>query len=206
MLRALTLERNAMNRPIRCQDAQRPFAVLAAGLLLALAAPAHAQNKCTATGVMAGEKFSAGHCAVAFMDDQRSVTIWFNESPITPQEVAAFQQSAFADSTKGGKERTMLLVAFCPGGGKPAAAAGAIKSLDLNLTHAKSAMAGAQWVVQAPKEFKVDRIAGEVKAGGKLAGRITGSRTSDGRPYAWDLTFDLTLPANEAASGVTCGK
>jgi hypothetical protein len=175
-------------------------------LLLAPAAPAQAQNKCTATGVMAGEKFSTGHCAVAFMDDQRSVTIWFNESPITPQEEKAFQQSAFADATKGGKERTMLLVAFCPGGGKPAAAAGAIKSLDLNLTHAKSAMAGAQWVVGAPKEFKVERIAGEVKAGGKLAGRITGSRASDGRPYAWDLTFDLTLPANEAASGVTCGK
>lgn len=194
-----------MSRPIRCRVAQRPLAVLAFALLPALAAPAHAQNKCTATGVMAGEKFSAGHCTVSFMEDQRSVTIWFNESPITPQEEKAFQQSAFADSTKGGKERTMLLVAFCPGGGKPAAATDAIRLLDLNLTHAKSAMAGAQWVVRAPKEFKVERIAGEVKAGGKLAGRITGGRTSDGRPYAWDLAFDVTLPAIEAASGISCG-
>jgi hypothetical protein len=194
-----------MSRPVHCRVAQRPLVVLAFALLPALAAPAHAQNKCTATGVMAGEKFSANHCAVAFMGDQRSVTIWFNESPITPPEEKAFQQSAFADSTKGGKERTMLLVAFCPGGGKPTASAGSVRLIDLNLTHAKSAMAGAQWVVEAPKDFKVDRIAGEVKAGGKLAGRITGSRTSDGRPYAWDLAFDVTLPANEAAAGITCG-
>jgi hypothetical protein len=27
------------------------------------------------------------------------------------------QNSAYADSSKGGKERTMLQVAFCPGGG-----------------------------------------------------------------------------------------
>jgi hypothetical protein len=67
-------------------------------------------------------------------------------------------------------------------------------------------MAGAQWVVEAPKEFKVERIAGEVKPGGKLAGRITGGRTSDGRPYAWDLVFDVVLPAKEAAAGLTCGK
>jgi hypothetical protein len=67
-------------------------------------------------------------------------------------------------------------------------------------------MAGAQWVVEAPKDFKVDRIAGDVKPGGKLTGRITGSRSSDGRPYSWDLTFDVTLPTKEAASGMTCAK
>jgi hypothetical protein len=44
-----------------------------------------------------------------------------------------------------------------------------------------------------------------VRPGGKLSGRITGGRSSDGRPYAWDFTFDVTLPANEAASGVGCG-
>jgi hypothetical protein len=71
---------------------------------------------------MAGEKFSIAHCAAAVYPDSNSVTIWFNESPITLQEAEAFQNSAYADSSKGGKERTMLLVAFCPGGGKATAA------------------------------------------------------------------------------------
>jgi len=175
-------------------------------LLAIVAVTAHGQNKCTATGVMAGEKFAANNCTVAFFPDQKSVTIWFNESPVTPQEAEAFQASAYADSSKGGKERTMLLALFCPGGGKAAAAAGAIKSIDLGMSHAKSAMASAQWVVEAGKDFKVDRISGDLKPGGNLSGRITGSRSSDGRPYAWDLTFDVILPAKEAASGMTCGK
>lgn len=67
-------------------------------------------------------------------------------------------------------------------------------------------MAANQWIVEAPKDFKVEKIAGNVKAGGNLVGRITGSRTSDGQPYTWDLTFDVTLPTQDAASGVTCGK
>jgi hypothetical protein len=167
---------------------------------------AHAQDKCSATGVMAGERFAVSNCAAAIYTDQRSVTLWFNESPLTPQEIAAFQASAYADSAKGGKDRTMLLVAFCPGGGQESASAGSIKSIDFGLTHAKSAMAGAQWVIEAPKDFKVDRISGSVKPGGSLTGRIVGNRTSDGRPYAWDLTFDVTLPTQEAASGLSCGK
>lgn len=169
------------------------------------AATGVAQDKCSATGVMAGEKFAATHCAAAFLGDQRSVTLWFNESPITAQEAEAFQVSAYANTVKDGKERTMLLVAFCPGGGQAAASAGAIKSIDLNLTHAKSAMAGAQWVVKAPKEFKVESIAGDIRPGGKLTGRITGGRSSDGRPYTWDLSFSVTLPAKDAAAGLSCG-
>jgi len=183
-----------------------PWRFLAVVAFTAFAGGAHAQYKCTATGVMAGEKFTANHCAAAVYPDQHSVTLWFNESPITPKESAAFEVSAYTDSSKGGKERTMLLVAFCPGGGQPTATAASIRSIDLGLTHAKSAMAGAQWVVEAPKDFKVERIAGDVKPGGKLTGRIIGARSSDGRPYAWDLTFDVTLPAKEAAAGMGCGR
>lgn len=193
---------------VRSDSAPRawPRLLLTAVWCFATAVTAHAQNKCSATGVMAGERFAVNNCAAAVFTDQRSVTLWFNESPLTPQEIAAFQTSAYADSAKGGKDRTMLLVAFCPGGGQEQASAGSIKSIDLGLNHAKSAMAGAQWVIEAPKDFKVDRISGSVKPGGNLTGRIVGSRTSDGRPYAWDLTFDVTLPTQEAASGLSCGK
>ena len=180
-------------------------ALLSASLAV-VASSALAQDKCTATGVMAGERFAANNCVVSIFPDTKSVTIWFNESPITPQERDAFQASAYADSTKGGKERTMLLVAFCPGGGAAAASAGAVKSIDMGLSHAKSAMASAQWVVNAPRDFKVEKMAGEVKLGGSLSGRITGSRSVDGRPYSWDLAFDVALPAKEAASGLGCGK
>ena len=155
---------------------------------------------------MAGEKFVANNCAAALYIDEHSVTIWFNESLISPKEVEDFQSSAYAKPVKDGKERTMLLLAFCPGGGKAIASASSFKSIDFALTHAKSAMAGAQWVIQAPKDFKVDKISGDLKPGGNLVGKITGSRASDGRPYAWDLSFDVTLPAKDAASGITCGK
>jgi hypothetical protein len=181
------------------------ISVLAAALW-AIASPAMAQNRCTAAGVMAGERFAANHCAVSFMPDARSVTIWFSENPIADAEADAFALSAWADSTQAGKARTMLLVAFCPGGSGANASASAVKSMDLNLTHAKSPMAGAQWVVEAPKDFKVERIAGDLKPGARLAGRITGARTSDGRPYSWDLAFDVVLPEKEAASGVACGR
>jgi hypothetical protein len=99
----------------------------------------------------------------------------------------------------------MVVAAFCPGGGQAKASAGAVKSMDIGFTHGKSPMAGAQWLIEAPKDFKVERISGEVRPGGTLSGRITGGRSSDGRTYAWDFTFDVTLPANEAASGVGCG-
>ena len=100
----------------------------------------------------------------------------------------------------------MLLVAFCPGGGETTANAEAAKSFDVGLSHAKSPLAGAQWVMAAPQELRVERLEGEAVPGGRLAGRIVGERSSDGRPYRLDLTFDLALPTQEAASGIACGK
>jgi hypothetical protein len=170
------------------------------------ATAAHAQDKCAATGTMASEIFALAHCAASYFGDTKSVTLWINDAPIDGAEQGAFQASAYADSTKAGRARTMIIAAFCPGGGKAEASAAAVKSIDLGLSHARSAMAGAQWVLEAPRDFKVETLSGQVRPGGRLAGRIAGSRTSDGRPYAWDLSFDVTLPAGEAASGVVCGK
>ena len=86
------------------------------------AAAPHA-DKCSASGAMEGEKFTASHCAISLYGDQHSVAIWFNEDPITPDEVAAFQVSSYAADNKGGKPRTMLQVMFCPGGGQETASA-----------------------------------------------------------------------------------
>jgi hypothetical protein len=151
---------------------------------------------------MGGERFAVTNCVASFYDDAHSVAIWFNEDAIAPQEAEAFQSSAYASGDKGGKPRTMAIIMFCPGGGKPTASAAAVKSIDLNTNHAKSPMAGIQRVVEAPKDFKVEKMTGEVKAGGTLSGRIAGNL--DKTSFAFD--FDVNLPSKEAAAGMTCGK
>jgi len=180
--------------------------VLAVALLALFATSAHAQNKCAATGVMAGESFAANNCVVAFFPKQNSVTLWFSETPITPREQEAFQASAYVESTKAGKDRTMLLLEFCPGGGQVAASADAIKTIDLSLNHGKAPVVDEQWSLDAPADFKVESIAGDVRPGARLNGRITGARKSEGKPFAWDLAFDVALPAKAAGAGASCGK
>ena len=171
----------------------------------AIAAPsgaARGSDRCTATGQMDGQRFSATHCAVSFLADQHSVAIWFNEDPITAEERARFRMSSYADGAKAGKPRTMLQVMLCPGGGKPVASAAAVKSIDFNTNHAKAPLAGVQTVLEAPKDFKVERMSGEVKPGASLSGKITGSRGKS----SWSLDFDVTLPEDDAAAGMSCGK
>ncbi|MFO1314728.1 MAG: tetratricopeptide repeat protein [Burkholderiales bacterium] len=168
----------------------------------AAAAAGRAKDTCSATGFLGGEKFSATHCAVSLYGDQHSVGIWFNEDPITPQEQAQFQVSSYADAAKGGKPRTMLTILFCPGGGTSTASPQAVRTIDLNTNHAKSPLAGVQWVVEAPRDFKVEKLAGEIAPGAVLSGRIVGKRDRT----SWTLDFDVTLPAKDAAAGMSCSK
>ena len=168
----------------------------------AAAAPPRAPDRCSASGALGGERFRATHCAVAFFADQRSVAIWFSESPITAEEAGEFRLSSYANATRDGKPRTLVQVMFCPGGGQERASAAAIRSIDLNTNHAKSALAGVQTVVEAPKDFKVETMTGEAKPGGALAGRIVGKQGST----SFDLDFAVTLPAQDAAAGMSCGR
>ena len=149
---------------------------------------------------MGGEKFAVTNCVASYYDDAHSVAIWFNEDPITPQEAEAFQSSSFASGDKNGKPRTMAIIMLCPGGGKPTASAAAVKSIDLNTNHAKSPMAGIQRVVEAPKDFKVEKMTGEIKAGGTLSGKIAGNL--DKTSFVFD--FDVNLPPKEAGAGMGC--
>jgi TPR repeat protein len=168
----------------------------------AAAATAPVKTRCSATGSMGGERFTATHCVASLYGDQHSVAIWFNEDAITPQEAESFRTSSYADGAKGGKQRTMAIIMFCPGGGKETASAAAVKSIDLNTNHAKSPMAGIQRVVQAPKDFKVEKMTGEVKPDGALSGKIAGNL--DKTTFTFD--FELNLPAKEAAAGMGCSK
>ena len=171
--------------------------------VVAAAAPSLARpNKCSAMGTMEGEKFTASNCAVSLFGDQHSVAIWFNEDPISPEEVENFQTSSYADGAKGGKQRTLVTIMFCPGGGATTASAAAVKSIDMSTNHAKSPLAGIQWVVESPKDFKVAKMAGDVKPGAMLTGKIVGSRSKT----SWNLEFDVKLPDKDAAAGMTCSK
>jgi len=170
----------------------------AAGTTAAGTAPV--KTRCSATGTMGGEKFAATNCAVSLYGDQHSVAIWFNEDAITPAEAESFHTSSYADGTKGGKQRTMAIIMFCPGGGKETAAASAVKSIDLNTNNAKSAMVGIQRVVEAPKDFKVEKMTGDIKPGGTLSGKIVGNLDKT----AFTFDFELSLPAKDAAAGMSC--
>jgi len=134
----------------------------------AVASSAPVKTRCSATGSMSGEKFTANNCVASLYGDQHSVAIFM----------------------------------FCPGGGKEAAAASAVKSIDLNTNHAKSPMAGIQRVVEAPRDFKVEKMTGEIKPGGTLSGRIVGSLDKT----AFTFDFELSLPTKDAAAGMSCGK
>ena len=181
---------------------------LAASFALAVAVGAQAESKCSAKGVMGGKKFEMKHCAISYFDDEHSVTIWFSETPVSAEEGKTFELSAYPpDHDADGKPRTMLHLSFCPGGGKSSPRPEAIPSVEFWMSHADSPTLGRQWVMQLPKdkELQVERVSGDLKLGGRLAGRVTGGKTSDGLPYSWEIEFDLPLPAKSAASGVRCG-
>jgi hypothetical protein len=181
----------------------RLFCRLGVALLMCtLADCAQAQNKCSATGLMGGQKFLTNNCAVALYSSQHSVAIWFNEDPITPAEAADFRATATVDPIKNGKQRTLLTIMFCPGGGATKASPAGVKSMSLMTNHAKSLLAGIQWNVKAPKDFKVQALSGEVQPGGTLAGQMIGSW----HKTTWNINFDVKLPATDSATGMSCGQ
>jgi hypothetical protein len=167
-----------------------------------VAAAARVSDKCSATGTMEGEKFTATHCAISLYGDQHSVAIWFNEDVIGADEAANFQLSSYASEDKAGKRRTRVQIMFCPGAGTATVSPSAVKSIDFNTSNAKSAFSGVQWVVEAPKDFKVEKLTGKLEPGGTLSGRIVGQRAKT----SWTFDFDLNLPAKDASAGMSCGK
>src|SRR6266542_2164724 len=90
------------------------FRLLVLPFLVVVATGASAQNKCVAKGEMGGQAFNLAYCEVAYYESGQGVTIWFSSTPITNEERDFFQLSSSADRFKKG--RTMVHLAFCPGG------------------------------------------------------------------------------------------
>lgn len=189
----------------------RSLAVLVCSLLLVGAV--NAQNQCSGKGVMGGLQYSIHDCAAAFYDGANSVTLWFSETPITADERQKFEFNSYADDFRkdaGGKDRSMITLGFCPGGGKPVPAAGAVKSIEISFHHANAKsllMYQDQWVLEFPKDkgLKIEKLSGDLKPGGTLSGRITGELKSQDKPFTVSLDFQIKLPEKAAAAGPGCG-
>ena len=164
-----------------------PYRLSIVILLSAFALPAQPQNRCSASGRMGGEKFTANNCAAALYG--KSVAIWFNANPISVQEVVEFQASAEVPDKKEGKQRTLVLIKFCPGGGATKASATAVKVIDLHTNHAKSPLYGIQWTVKSPRDFK----AGRSPTANLLAQVVTqGMRSGELRQDdVWEIVFEM---------------
>ena len=179
---------------------------LLAPIFLALASTAAAQNTCVAKGQMGGQAFNLAHCEVAYYEGSHSVTIWFSSTPITPDERDFFQRSSSADRFRKG--RSMVQVGFCPGGGSPVPSPKTAKSVEIGFTHATVLSLGPQdqWVLNpaSDKSIRIESLAGDLKRGGKLSGKITGAIAGQKPPFSWDLQFDLVLPERAAGGGPGC--
>ena len=181
---------------------------LAAGLLLILtAAASRGEDKCLVKAVLGGKQATLKYCAVA-MYDEKGVTMLFSESPITAEEATAFQWNSYPkDKDAAGKPRTQMTFGFCPGGAKSTPSPAAVKSVEVAVNHSASPMLSRQWVFEQPKdkELKIEKLSGSLKLGGRLSGRITGGKKSDGLDYSWQADFDMALPQKGAAAGPGCG-
>jgi hypothetical protein len=175
-------------------------------ILAVIAAGACAQSKCTAKGQMGGQAFNLAYCEVAFYSGSPGATIWFSSTPITPEERDFFQISSSADRFRKG--RTMVHLAFCPGGGTTAPSPKAARNVELGFNHATELNLGPQdqWVFDPAKDkqIKFETLTGELKPGGKLSGKVTGAIAAQKPPFNWDLQFDLVLPQRSAGAGPGC--
>ena len=183
--------------------------LLALAFLLVLSAPAFAADKCKVIAVLGGKPVTMKYCAASVYDDSHSVALCFSDTLFTIKELAAFHENSYpSDKTAEGKPRTMMHFAFCPGGGKPAANATAVKSVETSANVAGSPFSSRQWVFDLPKDkdmLKVEKLTGDIVPGGKVSGRITGGKVSDGLKYSWEADFEFTLPAKSAFAGQGCG-
>ena len=83
------------------------------------------------------------------------MTLYFSDAPFTAKELDAFHESSATDKNEAGKPRTMMHFAFCPGGGKPAASAAAVKSVETSVNMADSVLSGRQWVFKLPEDKEI---------------------------------------------------
>ncbi len=151
---------------------------------------------------MQDQSFRLDACAVAWYPDQNSVALWFTETPLSAEAREKFLIGSYAD-LKG----TAMSFSFCPGGGKVRADPGEVTEVEAAVSHASSPMLQQTWLFEpGDKGIRIEKMSGDLKAGGRLAGRITvNTRLDQGQAYSWEADFDVAMPARTAAAGLSCG-
>ena len=166
----------------------------------------HAADKCTVKAVVNGKPVAFKSCTLAVYDE-KGVTLLLTEAPLSTDETSTFQMNSYPpERDASGKRRAILSFAFCPGGGKSTPDPASVKSVEVAANDGSPL--GLQDVFELPAHkanLKIEKLSGDLKAGGRLAGKITGAKTVDQVPYSWDVDFDLALPAKGAAAGPGCG-
>ncbi|MGZ7041455.1 MAG: hypothetical protein ACXVH7_06680 [Thermoanaerobaculia bacterium] len=184
--------------------------LLVVSFLMGLAIPALAEDQCMVKAILGGKPATMKYCAVALYDSEHSVTLVFSDTAFTPKQIADFQESsAVPEKDHTGKDRTSIHFAFCPGGGDTKPSPSAVKQVEMSVTIGGSPFLGFQNVYDLPKDkavVNIEKLSGDLKLGGNLAGRITGGRMADGKKYSWEADFDMKLPAKAAFGGQGCGK
>ena len=102
----------------------------------------------------------------------------------------------------------MMHFAFCSGTGKAIASAAAVKGVKTSVNVAGVPFSNRQWFFDLPKDkdiLKIEKLTGSIVPGGKISGRFTGGKLSDGLKYSWEADFEFTLPAKSAFAGLGCG-
>jgi len=171
-------------------------------------AQAEASDQCLAETVIGGHPVRMTHCALSVLD-RSGANILFSEQPLSDAELEGFLISSYVRPFDPDRRpRSMLRIAFCPGGGTPDADPASVRSLEMAIDSADSLILRRQMVFdpRSDPRMSVIELAGSLNPGARLSGHITGAMTSDGQPYAWDLKFDLAVPAIEAAAGIGCGR
>ena len=190
---------------------QRRSRFLAAAFLLVPALTVRAADTCLVKATFGGKAVTLKNCAVAVYDE-KGVTIFFNENPISAEEATAFSWNSYPkDKDANNKPRTMLTVGICPGGATGVPSPTAAKSVEMSFSHASDPMASRQWLFDPAKdkELKIEKLSGNLKSGGRLAGKLTGAKKSDQQTEkpttdTWDIVFDVAIPAKAAAAGPGC--
>jgi hypothetical protein len=179
----------------------------AAMFAFAISLTAAGEDRCLVNAVIGGKPAKLEHCAVAYYESANSVTLYFTETPLSAEEAQMFKLSANPkQKDSAGRQRTMAHLAFCPGGGKPTPSPGAVRSVEMSVNEASSVLLGRQWVFELPKdkELKIEKLSGDLRPAGKLAGRVAGAKKSDGLDYSWQIDFDVRLPEKSASAGPSC--
>jgi hypothetical protein len=183
---------------------------------LAASSTLHAADKCAVKAVLNGKPVAFKSCTVAVYDE-KGVTLLLTEAPLSADETSTFQLNSYPpEKDSSGKRRAILSFAFCAVDEKGALNPAAVKSVEVSANDGVS-LVGLQDVFELPAakaNLKIEKLTGDLKKGGRLAGKITGSKTveetgTDGQarkvPNSWDVDFDVALPPKVAAAGPGCG-